>query len=826
MDSSRYERIRELFLAAEELPPGEQESFLRQQAGGDVELFAEVASLLAEHDSAAAQAEGQCAVSASIPSPITPEDLSADLSSIALESSEDAGERESDLPPLKPSDANKTHRGDTSSGGTNRAMVTQQGALRTHAAPRYDATPKPQKPLATMAIWAEHARKNRRRNSGWLWLAALLPTALVGWWTYDRVGKAMESSIVMKLEGAAENTALATDRFLTDQALLAQSWARQLHLRIAVEELVQFAASDASIEELQKAPEIAKIQRQLKEMSGNENIRFIVWNSSYRVIASWLKDGESVGNPVDPKNAGDLARVMVGETVLFGPVRIQEEVEELSTGEREPVIALIVPVENREGKIIASMLVRSKASFEQLNHIFADFSIASGMDAYAINSDGIMVTESPHAVALATRNQLDRSPYEIATELRVCDPGFLIDGSNRDSVRRNIRPVTVAAAGAISNHPDVLTDSYPNYAGTQVVGAWRWLDRWQIGIIIEEEAANAFAPARMVRFSFLLLGSLLSITAFLAAAKIARTSTREQAAVHPLSRYEVMGELGSGGMGVVFRGRHRQLGRDVALKVLRSDRHAREDKLRFEREAKLAASLKNPHSVMIYDYGHGEQGESFCVMQFLEGLTLHEVVTRSGFQSVGRTLSVLRQICDAISEAHSLELMHRDIKPRNIMLSLDPSVGDWAVVFDYGLAKPLDPEASVYQTTETIWAGTPMYMAPERFRQPSLNDPRSDLYSIGCIGYFLLTGRPPFIESDPESLFALILSEHPIGIEIHRGGEIEKEISELIFRCMAKSMEARFESVADLGREIDLLRTRHPWTTDQAKVWWSQHGGH
>ena len=119
-----------------------------------------------------------------------------------------------------------------------------------------------------------------------------------------------------------------------------------------------------------------------------------------------------------------------------------------------------------------------------------------------------------------------------------------------------------------------------------------------------------------------------------------------------------------------------------------------------------------------------------------------------------------------------------------------------------------------------------MYMAPERFREPSLNDPRSDLYSIGCIGYYLLTGHPPFIESDPESLFALILSEHPVGIGIHRGEEIDQAVSNLVFRCMAKQMNARFACVADLGREIDLLRIKHPWTTEQAKVWWSHHGGH
>ena len=258
-------------------------------------------------------------------------------------------------------------------------------------------------------------------------------------------------------------------------------------------------------------------------------------------------------------------------------------------------------------------------------------------------------------------------------------------------IQRTAQPLTYSAAGATTGKPDVRVDDYNNYVGVPVVGAWRWNDRWRIGVLVEHDSKTAFAPARIVRFGFLMLGLLLSATAFAAAAQIAKQTSRAHAAVHPLSRYELITELGSGGMGVVYRARHRQLGRDTALKVLRGDRQNREDRLRFDREAKLAASLSNPHSVMIYDYGRSEEGEAFCVMELLKGITLYEVVMRSGHQPVGRVLSILRQICDSLAEAHNRELLHRDIKPQNVMLSLDPSVGDWAVVFDFGLAKPLNP---------------------------------------------------------------------------------------------------------------------------------------
>ena len=645
----------------------------------------------------------------------------------------------------------------------------------------------------------------------------------------------MQSSIESTLESAVDNLQITTDRFLADKATLVESWARQSMLSRAVGELVALSRTDPTVETMRTAEQIDQIHDQLRKLSGRDDVKFVVWNQSFQILASWQKDRADIGSPVHPSGAANLARAMAGETVIFGPQRLKNHSEGFVPETDGPVMAVIVPIEDADGKIIATMLVRGLQTFDEFDGIFRRLAIGSTLDAYAINRDGIMVTDSTTAVALATQFRFDYPPDQIAGNLRVSDPGLKVasyrfthddpDAEKPVEVRRSICPVTVAVAGATGDKSGVRTEPYVNYAGEKVVGAWRWLDPWQFGIIVEQDAAVAFGPSRLVRFSFLLLGSLLSVTAFLAAARLAQTSTAEHAAIHPLSRYEVVSELGSGGMGVVYRGRHLQLGRDVALKLLRNDRHSDDDRKRFDREAKLAASLKSPHSVMIYDYGHSPQGEAFCVMQLLGGLTLQEAVARGGYQPVGRVLSIVRQICDALAEAHGMNLLHRDIKPQNVMLSLDPSVGDWVVVFDYGLAKPLEPDSNVYQTSEAIWSGTPMYMAPERFREPTKLDPRSDLYSIGCIAYYLLAGRPPFIESQPESLFSLILTEQPIGIAIHRGEEIASEVSAMVMKCMSKNVDDRYKTVAELARDIDRLRLDHPWTVDEAKVWWSHHGG-
>lgn len=812
MDAARYARVRELFLAAEELPPDQQADFLRIQTGQDQSLFDDVRSLLEEHDPESARLEGERAAPV-----LPPPGAQLPVNRRRTGAKKDVADK-------------TTRRGESKSSSLatqqNRrrgSEITQHGAQRTHASPRHGDSESP-KSSATSPLWAKRTRESRRSNSRWLWLAALLPTALIGIWTFFQVQSTIKASVRNELAGVADSVSLATRRFLDDRAQLVESWSRQPSVRKAIEELVEAAKKDDSPEALGKLNESAIIKSQLQSLSGHEDVKFVIWNDSYITVASWRDDRADIGTPVHHTGAANLNRVMRGETVLYGPQRMSEtDVAPEKVNDDRPVMAIIVPIRNDDNKIVASMAVRGFGLFDDFNQMFAE-SAAGGLDAYAVDQRGTMLSESQNAIRLAEIGALDVKPEMIAAGLRVADPGMPLTTENVQDVQRQIRPLTISVADATTGTDDVRIEEYNNYAGKPVVGAWRWNKDWQIGVVIERDAAIAFAPTRIVRFSFLLLGSVLSITAFAAAAKIASRSAKDHAAVHPLSRYELTGELGSGGMGVVYRARHRQLGRETALKVLRGDRHNKEDRLRFDREARLAASLSSPHSVMIYDYGRSEEGEAFCVMEFLHGLTLNEVVARGGHLPFGRVLFILSQVCDALSEAHGLNLLHRDIKPQNVMLSLDASVGDWAVVFDYGLAKPLQPDAGVYQTSETVWAGTPMYMAPERFREPSVMDPRSDIYSVGCVAYYLLSGRPPFIECDPESLFALIITQQPIGIATHRDGPVPPEINELVMRCMAKAADDRFESIAALSQLIDQLRTQYPWSVEEARDWWRKHG--
>jgi eukaryotic-like serine/threonine-protein kinase len=802
MDANRYAKIRDLFFEAEEVPRSEVLEFLRQKAGDDQSLIDEVLSLLSEHDPSLAKQEGdQIAIS-----PQQALVKSSVDSSVKPGPSSDAGSGSKRLSRIGPSDQ------------------TLDGVMRTHAVPRYsDVSSAAIAPAPRVDLWSAKTRRKFRNTGLWLYLASLLPTALIGFWTYTQIRSQLNQSVNNELYGVLDSIAFTTERFFNDRAELAESWSREPSVREAVLELVRQSKSDATPEELRDNPAIDRIGQQLRQLSGTDDVKFVVWNDSYTTIASWQPDHADVGNPIHPSGASNLARVMSGETVVYGPDRMTEDTVGYAPETKEPVIAMIVPIEDDRGRIVAAMMIRRTDWFTQFDSLFAEASQATGIDAYAVSQDAAMLTYSRHAQSLALTGRLDSYAENIAVNFRVTDPGTT-RLSMSYPVNRSIRPITQAMADLTSGVPGVRIEPYPNYAGEKVVGASHWMNRWRMGVIVEQQASAAFAPVHLVRNSYLVLASLLALSSIIAAARIARASTAETAAIHPLSRYEILGMLGSGGMGTVYHARHRSLRRDTALKILRGDRQQREDRMRFDREAQLAASLVNPHSVTIYDYGRSPDGDAYCVMEYLRGLTIHEVVTRDGPQPIGRVLSVLRQVCDALIEAHAKGLCHRDIKPHNIMLAPDAAAGDWAVVFDYGLAKPLRPDKGVFQTAETIWAGTPMYMAPERFRQPGEMDPRSDIYSTGAVAYYMLAGRPPFLESDPESLFSLILSEEPLRISLQRDSELPPEIDQLVHRMMAKDVADRFESMVQLANELDRLRVDYPWTFEESNQWWKIHG--
>ncbi|MEM9645285.1 MAG: protein kinase, partial [Planctomycetota bacterium] len=650
MDAERYSRVRDLFLAAEELPQEQQHDFVQRKCGGDPTLCEEVMSLLAEHDAESARAEGERHSGVTPPLTDRKKEPPADSSpskpkanSPARDSVGSTAEGVDNHRPSPDGDSSRGAQARKASHGIdpNASSVTRTGAQMTQASPRFhgdrrDSPPGPALPPPKTILWAKQSRTALRQNSWWLLAAAILPTALVGWMTYRTVSEMIRGEVRADVEGLADSIAIATDRFLGNQVTLVQSWSREEQIRAAVTELVEIAKGEEPTQALRAAVQSDQIARQLRYLSGTDAIKFVVWDNTGNTIASWLPNRADVGNPIVQTQANGLARVFRDEAILYGPERLVENTEGFVPETNLPVMAPIVPVHDSKGKVVAAMLVRGFGMFEDFDDVLGDSARSSGVDIYAVNRSAVMVTDSPVAIHSAKTGYLEVPEDQIASSLRIGQPEGPITADRFEAIERAFLPLTPAAARVCQGENGVSVSPYLNYTGRPVVGAWRWMERWQLGVIVEKDADRAFAASRAVRWGFLSLGGLLALTGVGAAGRIARRSAQSRAMLHPLSRYEIMGELGSGGMGVVYRARHRQLGRHAALKVLRGDRRHREDQLRFDREARLAATLSSPHCVKIYDYGSSSDGEAYCVMEYLSGLTLYEVVARSGCQDLGR----------------------------------------------------------------------------------------------------------------------------------------------------------------------------------------------
>jgi hypothetical protein len=275
-----------------------------------------------------------------------------------------------------------------------------------------------------------------------------------------------------------------------------------------------------------------------------------------------------------------------------------------------------------------------------------------------------------------------------------------------------------------------------------------------------------------------------------------------------LGQYVLVERLGAGGMGEVHRAEHRLLRRPCAIKLIRPEHAGNADVLRrFEREVQATATLTHPNTIAIYDYGISDDGTFYYVMEYLPGDTLEQLVARDGPMDASRAIHVLRQIAGALHEAHGAGLTHRDIKPGNVMLGERGGVGDVAKLLDFGLVTARqttgdagDGAISGITQMGTI-LGTPAYMSPEQCAGDQQPGPASDLYSLGALGYFLVTGRSPFEGRAPLQMMLAHLSEAPPSARLLRP-ELPSAFDALLQRSLAKRPEDRFASAQAMEQAL------------------------
>jgi CHASE1-domain containing sensor protein len=320
-------------------------------------------------------------------------------------------------------------------------------------------------------------------------------------------------------------------------------------------------------------------------------------------------------------------------------------------------------------------------------------------------------------------------------------------------------------------------------------------------------------------------GALLSLAAMLILGTLdfARRLRQEVQTAQQLGQYRLYRKLGEGGMGVVYEAEHALLRRPTAVKVISPKAVGHEALERFEREVKATSQLTHPNTIAVYDYGRAPHGGFYYAMEYLPGANTEQIVRVTGPMPESRVVHLLRQVCGSLAEAHAAGLVHRDIKPPNLMCCLRGGIHDFVKVLDFGLVKNTRADEPVASVAGAI-VGTPHYMAPEIVLNKGAS-PSTDLYALGAVGYFLLTGSEVFRSDTLLGVIAHHVSDTPEPPSARLGAPIHAGLEALILRCLAKTAVERPASAKELEALLGALDIA-PWTQAQATAFWAREREH
>jgi serine/threonine-protein kinase len=351
-----------------------------------------------------------------------------------------------------------------------------------------------------------------------------------------------------------------------------------------------------------------------------------------------------------------------------------------------------------------------------------------------------------------------------------------------------------------------------------------------IGLMIASGLTALRIPAAEFFFGLVFPYLLVVCMAYVGARVVYHLGTEVRRA-RELGSYRLEEKLGEGGMGEVWRARHRMLARPAAIKLIRPTVSgdgqtgvSEEAVRRFEREAQAIARLRSPHTVELFDFGRAEDGAFYYVMELLDGLDAESLLRRFGPIPAERAIYLLRQVCHSLSEAHSCGLVHRDIKPANVFLCRYGEELDFVKVLDFGIVRAVRDRAdkSPMLTLENAVHGTPAFMAPEQATGTDL-DGRADIYATGCVAYWLLTGELVFTAETPMGVLLKHAQAPPTPPSARTGLPIPAALDDLVLSCLAKNPAHRPQSARELSLRLAELEGAGVWTQDRALDWWAAH---
>ena len=652
------------------------------------------------------------------------------------------------------------------------------------------------------------------RLPAWAWpLLALPVVAAVGLWAYVTIASDLRRRVASALETTLLTDAAALDRWLSAQADLATVLVSDPRVQDQVAELLAVArrsGGDASA--LKEAPAQAALRAILAPVVAQQgSAGYFIIDQGGTYIARIVD--ERIGDRSTMAVADAAARAFSGKPTFLAPTLKQR----FTT---TPMAFVLVPVRDRAGAPIAVFAFRIDPA--QVSEVVNPGRLGRSGETYAVDGEGRLVSTTRFAEEVASLDLLPAEANGTATAaLMLRDPGVRLAPGTRPATPPNTWPLTWSVAEVVGRRSGVNVDGYRNYLGQTVVGTWRWLPEWNIGLVSEVGRDESYANLRVVRraFAILALGLLLGALALAVSSRRIYGLQKDVARAHRLGQYTLEDKIGEGGMGAVYRARHAFLRRPTAVKLIRSQVASSEALARFEREVQLTSALSHPNTIAIYDYGRTEEGIFYYAMEYLPGIPLDRLVKDEGPQPQARVVHLLKQICASLAEAHRIGLVHRDVKPANVMLCERGGLYDVVKVLDFGLVKDVATDDAALTAAHHI-VGTPLYMAPESINRSTPVDARSDVYSVGGVAYALITGQPVFTGKSGVDIIGHHLHSIPLPPSKRLGVAVDPFLERLILNCLSKRPDDRPADAGALLAQIEEGWKGATWTQAEAKAWW------
>ena len=485
------------------------------------------------------------------------------------------------------------------------------------------------------------------------------------------------------------------------------------------------------------------------------------------------------------------------------------------TTEKQALILSGTPLYDKQGNIIAALVfgIQPQMDFSTI------FQVNNTSHNYAFDGDGWMLTSSILDEQIRELG-LIKSKHPIFN-LKILNPKCnLLKG---EEITHSDLGFTYLVTHALRNPKGVNVDGYRDFRGVPVIGAWMWVEDFNIGIASEIDLEKAYATLYSFRRLFWYLFVLVGISGFvlLISLYIIMHFYKKAKAAEQFGQYKIIDKIGKGGMGEVYKASHATLRRITALKLIQPHQVSEDNVKRFEQEVQLTSRLTHPNTIAVYDYGRTPKGVFYYVMEYLPGITLSELVYKNGAVEEGRVVYFLTQVCSSVAEAHSIGLIPRDIKPANIMIGERGGIYDFVKVLDFGLAREINDISKEYVANEkgAIY-GSPHYIAPEALLNPEDIDQKCDIYAIGAVGYFLLTGKHVFNSKDPAEVCRHQVKTKPRLPSEVLGKPINKELEDIIMRCLKKKPRERPLNAQVLYKL--LKNCKMDWGQEKAKLWWRE----